>query len=282
MKTKLKIKSYIHGATILCFILILFAVHVKAQDVITKNDKTEIKVKVIEITEDVIKYRDWSNPSGPIYNISKSKVFMITYQGGKREFVNNNIENGNVANMTNNSLATDDKPSAKDPRFIFTPRDKSQPKSKTNYGDHFGNIGVTLNSLGKTTIPTISIIHDFFFMPNIAFTFGVNGSYNKEEAMGYSMSATSFGILAGGSYYLNELLKLEKTKVSLYGGAALVYTNTSTSSDLSEDNISSGGIDFLLRAGGRYHFSKRIGAFGELQVSGGTGFVAGISILFFK
>ena len=280
MKT-LKTKINLYGIG-MAFILLLFTTNGKAQDVITKNDKTEIKAKVIEITEDVIKYYDWANQSGPIYSISKAKVFMVTYQNGKREFINPGIDNGNKAKAAQNSPATGDIPSTKDPRFIFTPRDKSQPKSKTNYGDRFGNIGVTLNSLGKTTIPTISVIDDFFFMPNIAFTIGVNGSYHKEEVMGSSMSATSFGFLAGGAYYLNEVLKLEKTKVSLYGGAALTYINTSTSSDLPGGNISSGGIDFLLRAGGRYHFSKRLGAFGELQVSGGTGFVAGISILTFK
>ncbi|WP_259016642.1 porin family protein [Emticicia fluvialis] len=59
-----------------------------AQDLIIKKNKTETKAKVIEITDDYVKYRDWDNLSGPIYNLARNKVFMIVYQNGKREFIN--------------------------------------------------------------------------------------------------------------------------------------------------------------------------------------------------
>jgi len=57
-----------------------------AQDVILKKDGSEIKAKVLEITEQqVIKYKEFSFQSGPTRSISIFDVFMITYENGKKE-----------------------------------------------------------------------------------------------------------------------------------------------------------------------------------------------------
>jgi opacity protein-like surface antigen len=56
-----------------------------AQDVIYKHDGTEIKAKVTEITESVIKYKKYEQLEGPIRNILISDVFMIIYEDGTRE-----------------------------------------------------------------------------------------------------------------------------------------------------------------------------------------------------
>lgn len=56
-----------------------------AQDIIVKNDKSEIKAKVLEIDETYIKYKQWDFQDGPIYSIRKANVFMIIYKNGKRE-----------------------------------------------------------------------------------------------------------------------------------------------------------------------------------------------------
>ncbi|GAB3697771.1 hypothetical protein GCM10027592_22230 [Spirosoma flavus] len=72
--------------TIRQFIGLLFlSVHVWAQDVIVKNDKTELNVKVEEITTNTVKYRQFTRLDGPIYNLNKSEVFMIIYKDGTRE-----------------------------------------------------------------------------------------------------------------------------------------------------------------------------------------------------
>lgn len=70
--------------------LLLFLIttlHGLAQDIIIKNDKSEIKSKVTEITETSVKYKKWENLDGPVYSISKSQVFMIIYQNGNRELI---------------------------------------------------------------------------------------------------------------------------------------------------------------------------------------------------
>jgi|GEM_PF-595123 len=54
-------------------------------DVIYKTDGTEIISKVIEISENGIKYKFYEQLDGPLRNISKQDVFMIIYKDGTRE-----------------------------------------------------------------------------------------------------------------------------------------------------------------------------------------------------
>lgn len=68
-------------------LFVLTAVITKAQDIIVKNDKTEIKVKVLEITDVAIKYKKETMLDGPTYTINKSEVFMIIYQNGTKEYM---------------------------------------------------------------------------------------------------------------------------------------------------------------------------------------------------
>jgi len=65
-----------------------FGITANAQDVILKQDGSEIKAKVLEITDQQIKYKEFDFQDGPIRNINVSEVFMITYENGKREIFN--------------------------------------------------------------------------------------------------------------------------------------------------------------------------------------------------
>jgi hypothetical protein len=108
MKQKLKkISLFIVGFS-------LYANFVKAQDVIFKNDKTELKTKVSEITETGIKYKKWDNIDGPVYTISRSEVFMILYSNGQKEIIKpatvnetGNQAGVNAAVITNTSTQND-------------------------------------------------------------------------------------------------------------------------------------------------------------------------------
>lgn len=66
---------------------ISFTLAAKAQDIIVKLDKSEIRCKVAEITPETIKYKKWEMPDGPLYNIARSDVFMIIYANGQREVI---------------------------------------------------------------------------------------------------------------------------------------------------------------------------------------------------
>jgi len=64
-----------------------------AQDLIIKMDKTEIKSKVLEIGEEVIKYKKFERLDGPTYSISKKDVFMIIYKDGSKEYMDQPLAN---------------------------------------------------------------------------------------------------------------------------------------------------------------------------------------------
>ncbi|MFC5269297.1 hypothetical protein [Adhaeribacter terreus] len=84
----------------MALIFILFvASGLQAQDVIVKNDKSEIQAKVLEITDDAVKYKQFQFQDGPVYNIRKAEVFMILYQNGNRETFST-LGNSAVNNQT--------------------------------------------------------------------------------------------------------------------------------------------------------------------------------------
>lgn len=72
------------------FTILIFAIStlsLTAQDIIVKNDKTEIKAKIEEITETTIKYKKIEMLDGPSYNINKRDVFMIIYKNGTKGYM---------------------------------------------------------------------------------------------------------------------------------------------------------------------------------------------------
>jgi hypothetical protein len=69
--------------------LTLFAVFLLfsgyAQDLIILRDGGEIKAKITEVGEYDIKYKDFDNPNGPVYQKRKTEIFFIKYENGKKE-----------------------------------------------------------------------------------------------------------------------------------------------------------------------------------------------------
>ncbi len=63
-----------------------------ACDKITFLNGNEEDVKLIEIGDDCLKYRRCDNLDGPIYTISKSKIFMIVYSNGNKEVIEHEEE----------------------------------------------------------------------------------------------------------------------------------------------------------------------------------------------
>lgn len=57
----------------------------KAQDQIVKKDKSIMKVTVLEITDENVRYKLFDFPDGPIYNIKKADAFLIIYKNGRSE-----------------------------------------------------------------------------------------------------------------------------------------------------------------------------------------------------
>ena len=58
-----------------------------AQDLLTRRDGTEVLVKVLEITPDLVKYRRFDNPDGPLISVRKADVFRLKYANGTQEIL---------------------------------------------------------------------------------------------------------------------------------------------------------------------------------------------------
>jgi len=59
-----------------------------AQDKIHKTDNTVIEAKVTEINEQEVKYKKFTNQSGPLYTIYKNDILWIVYENGDKETFN--------------------------------------------------------------------------------------------------------------------------------------------------------------------------------------------------
>jgi ABC-type lipoprotein release transport system permease subunit len=75
------------------------------QDIIIKVDGNEIKVKVVEITIETIKYRNFDQLDGPLRNISKNDVFMIIYEDGTREVYKETANNSESSTKEPNPIS---------------------------------------------------------------------------------------------------------------------------------------------------------------------------------
>lgn len=109
------------------FIILLFSYCLTtgaiAQDIIVKNDKTEIKAKIEEITETTIKYKKFEMLDGPIYNINVNDVFMIMYKNGAKEYIQ--AKTNTQAPVQNNTP-------------VVNPSVQSAPTNNTNQTTNIG------------------------------------------------------------------------------------------------------------------------------------------------
>ena len=68
-----------------CVAMLYVATSVSAQDIIVMNNDNadELQVKVIEVLDDVVKYKKWTYQDGPTFSISTTDIFVIKYQNGE-------------------------------------------------------------------------------------------------------------------------------------------------------------------------------------------------------
>lgn len=77
-------KKLIIGSVLVCISLC-----VSAQDVIVKKDGSTILSKVLEVNETNIKYKKFSNKTGPTYTIGIENVLSVNYENGEKETFDN-------------------------------------------------------------------------------------------------------------------------------------------------------------------------------------------------
>lgn len=82
----MKPKSILKSILVLFIVLItaLF-VDVSAQDVIILKTGDKVEAKIIEINDVEVKYREYNDPDGIIFTMSRGKIREIRYETGRRE-----------------------------------------------------------------------------------------------------------------------------------------------------------------------------------------------------
>lgn len=68
------------------FIILMsgFGISARAQDVLKLKSGKEQKVNIVEEGSAIIKYREYENPTGPVYSIGRDKVDYIKYKRGSK------------------------------------------------------------------------------------------------------------------------------------------------------------------------------------------------------
>jgi hypothetical protein len=93
MKTRLEVFSHKLSIAVLFFFI---ALATQAQDYIYMKDGSEYKAKVEEITPDIIKFKKFDQPDGPVRTVKVEDVISIKYQDGTEEVFTKTIENKQV------------------------------------------------------------------------------------------------------------------------------------------------------------------------------------------
>lgn len=83
----------------IALVSIMSIITAKAQDILTKKNGVEIKVKISEVNQNEIKYKMFDNLNGPNYTVNKSDIFMLKYENGNKELINQPSVNTSTEDM---------------------------------------------------------------------------------------------------------------------------------------------------------------------------------------
>ena len=117
-------------------VVLLFGVEsLMAQDKICKRDNSVIEAKVTEISPDEVRYKKFSNLSGPTYVLPVESILYIEYENGEREVFNE------VAAPVVAPVAKSDTPAVtptdEPVREVVVTREESGPLQRFSIGEYY-------------------------------------------------------------------------------------------------------------------------------------------------
>lgn len=194
----------------------------QAQDVLVKRNGDEIQVKVQEITLDVIKYKRFDNPEGPVISIAKSDVFMIKYENGTKEVFKEAARPTAQAINAREVVYTNGQQNLKlsGPRIGFTVLsqkysdniqeefDTDVNKFMTQFGWQFETRVFTLDNGVSGLfefVPLVGGLEQGKFLPSLSALIGIRGAKGFEFGVGPNVSLGGAGIvLAAGTNFQSQ------------------------------------------------------------------------------
>jgi hypothetical protein len=215
-----------------------FVLSALAQDIIIRTDKTELKVKVIELTDDKIKYKKWEMQDGPIYNISRADVFMIIYENGEREM------------MTAPTPVASQSPVTEKPIRSTASQIEPEPTASSKVSYMPSRIYASLSAPF-----TMGIDQEIRLIKNVL---NIGSTYEIINAE--SFSSDTYALYLSAYVPVNRLAKNYRNQdkgLFLFGQAGYYYTSTTL--DVGYENISVSAGEFGWRLGMDFLISKGFG-----------------------
>lgn len=193
----------------LLFGILFITFYASAQDIIYKTDGNEIKAKVIEITIDAIKYKNFEQSEGPTRDILISDVFMIIYENGEKEVFKTKENNNNNKQINNN------------PKII----------SKNNVSINIVDNRPDKIVIGKGPVVVIQPLFPIKDKKGKLYNYAVKTLENVLLKKGFTINKNSNYTL---EIKINELF--QEIKVGLYGMGGHVTQNCKASVFLTNNN----------------------------------------------
>lgn len=227
----------------LTIFLTVFWINGKCQDIIFKTNGDEIKAKIVLVDLKIIQFKKFENLDGPLYNISKSDVFMIKYENGTKDvFGPNSVFNfGGPRNNTGvteykkrgyiSTLETNFGPLSFGPRLGFSMEVYNVHGYQFN--DHFSlGVGFGFHYLDDLYIPLTIDARVFLLKGKIRPTINLNIGYDFIIRNSDNKGALFTNPTIGVKRYISEnvalifslgyLLHINKVTYSTYQNWTLV------------------------------------------------------------
>jgi hypothetical protein len=208
------------------FAFLLTSLTIKAQDIITLKNGTEIKGVITEITPEQVKFKKTAD--GPIFTLAKADVFMIVYENGRKEVFTAETtpaptnENGKPADKKNGTYKEPGeetfvpKKHYGGPRVGFTAlgdglvSEQIHSNIISQFGWQFETRFFTLENGGSGLVefvPLIGGLESGKFIPSVSGLVGYRAANGFEFGCGPNLSLSGFGIVfaAGASYKVGNV-----------------------------------------------------------------------------
>lgn len=187
-----------------------------AQDTLIKKNGDEVRVTILEITPELIKYKRFDYPEGPTISILKTEVFLVKYGNGTKEVISTSTNSATSFPSSGPEPLQSIKLGG--PRIGFTfisgsladelKREHNIQPFMTQFGWQY-ETRIFTTSRGLTSlvefVPLIGGLEQGKFLPSLNALVGLRGTKGFEVGIGPNISLAGAGlVLAIGTNFQSE------------------------------------------------------------------------------
>tara|TARA_B110000305_G_C19210801_1_gene525774 strand:+ start:200 stop:859 length:660 start_codon:yes stop_codon:yes gene_type:complete len=175
---------------IILIILTVFSLLTFAQDLIVKNDGTEIEAIVIEVHDSEIHYKKFNNQEGPTYLISTATLTEIRYQSGDIEqydIVSEPYKKEQIV-ATSSEKVNSEEITVRSGQYYFQGRQISTKKVKQLFAQHNSEEAISM-WIRSNMNQGFSYAANVISYPVVLLSYFTQGSFILISVGGYIISA---------------------------------------------------------------------------------------------